>query len=462
MSYQKLNDETFPASLLLEFDELDDEFLLVSPPGMMMVLETDPMISENRSPVMTMSNSSSGNYSLSTENENGSGSSSSSNVGQKIQRTSLSTTNKRINAARDSKRSMKSVRGEGGATNGQNLAKAGITVSTGGVPVNSAYKKRAKSMENLSHGSTTAIQQNSHAIKRAKYGHVKSKVKQFIDETVSQRRDRQTLVRHKSMPEQGTGHPDVEASNLERHLSVDELQTMLQEKSAENESLNRHLQFSELQRQNTVEKFETLKRKLEAMRLEHSKREWNWDRENQQLTRLLETERERQLALTSYLRYNNGAGPVPLNRRLANTGTQTSPALESFILNSDTFGIDEDESFGGDLLAEDPPPRVKRTLQFMLEEDGGVLEIEEQPDQEMEDVSPDSTRSPNCSQRTEIGAEASTMEPMSVLVGANLSPGAASQMSQPDVCRECGTRKKKRKQKKIAKFASLFCIKKGE
>lgn len=54
-----------------------------------------------------------------------------------------------------------------------------------------------ENLRNQSGGSGTS----GHSLKRQpKYGHVKSKVKQFIDEAISQR-GRHVLVRHKSMPE---------------------------------------------------------------------------------------------------------------------------------------------------------------------------------------------------------------------------------------------------------------------
>ncbi|XP_039432616.1 uncharacterized protein LOC120415227 isoform X1 [Culex pipiens pallens] len=430
-SYKKLNDETFPTSLLMEFDELDDEFL-ISPPGLAATEKAD-VASGPRSPATTTShtsNTSSGNYSLSTENENGSGSSSTSSHPTTAK--FRTTTSKRVSASKDAKRALAGAKALAKSTPGQ---------------------KRAKSMENLrnqSGGSGTS----GHSLKRQpKYGHVKSKVKQFIDEAISQR-GRHVLVRHKSMPESNNSRGTEEQSEIDQETDVESLRTMLREKTAENENLQRHLEFSEIQREDGVVKIETLKRKIEAMRLEESKRQAERDVERQR-ERDFRKELDRKTVFGAYFQYN---------RIFATTCTQTSPE-PCTTFDMSTFG--SEDSFERVIAASSSSqpnastgPRAKRSLQYPVDQ-------QEDPDDDdnvQDDISPDSATHP----------ESSPDYPQLVpAVGRQQYPSTSNQpvvsvgrsdrqdVESDRICDECA-RKRKKKASKKARLASFFCIRKAD
>uniref|UniRef100_A0A1Q3EYX9 Uncharacterized protein n=1 Tax=Culex tarsalis TaxID=7177 RepID=A0A1Q3EYX9_CULTA len=431
-SYKKLNDETFPTSLLMEFDELDDEFL-ISPPGLATAEKID-VASGTRSPVTTTShtsNCSSGNYSLSTENENGSGSSTSSSHPTATAKF-RTTTSKRVSATKDAKRALAGTKALAKSTPGQ---------------------KRAKSMENLrnqSGGSGTS----GHSLKRQpKYGHVKSKVKQFIDEAISQR-GRHVLVRHKSMPETNNSHETDEPSEIDLENNVESLRTMLREKNAENENLQRHLEFSEIQREDGVVKIETLKRKIEAMRLEESKRQAERDLERQR-ERDFRKELDRKMVLGAYLQFN---------RIFATTSTQTSPE-PCTTLDLSTFC--SEESFERVMAASSSShpntstgPRAKRSLQFPIDKQ----EIQIDEDKLQDDLCPDSATHPESS--PDYPQLVPAVGRLQYLATSNQQASAVGHSDRPDVesdliCEEC-TRKRKKKASKKARLASFFCIRKAD
>ncbi|XP_055629794.1 uncharacterized protein LOC129770765 [Toxorhynchites rutilus septentrionalis] len=409
MSYQKLYEESFPASLLLEFDELDDGIL--SPPRLQQP-EQISNVPESRSSATTShtSNTSSGNYSLSTENENGSGSSGSSNIASKY-RTS---TNKRVNAMKDAK----------------NIGSKPPNRST-----NTVNQKRAKSMENLVNSGASHAQ--SIPFKRQKYSHVKSKVKQFIDEAISQR-DRRGLVRHNSLSNTNIlGRTLEETDEFDQETNIDTLRAMLRDKNNEIDSLQRHLHFSELQREDEVARVVALKNKIEGIRLEDSKRERERERERKR-----ERELHEKRVLASYLQ---------LNKSLVSVATQTSPEIGPMI-NFSTFR--SEDSFERLLAANaSTAPRVKRALQYVMDLEQEELDknnnhIQRRPDsvtdpknspaphQNQCSVEEDE-ESPRSEQRLEI-----TVEPIEFA----------------EICHDCA-RRKKRKYIKKTRLASFFCIK---
>ncbi|XP_058466403.1 uncharacterized protein LOC131439431 [Malaya genurostris] len=419
MSYQQLTDETFPTNLLIEFDQLDDD-IPISPPQILQADKTSVVTAaEIRSSEVIShtsgSNTSSGNYSFSTENENGSASSGCSNPTIKYQ----SSTNKRAKAMKDTKKMVPKPSGK-----------------------SSVHQQKSKSLENLVNHNTN--QMPSNLLKRQKYGHVKSKVKQFIDET-TKNLDRKPLLRHKSMPDYSLECPSEEIDEINQETNIDKLRSLLKEKTEELECWKRHLNFSERQREDSVLKIGALQRKIETMRLEHSTRDKDRERQHE---RKLENEREKHTVLEAYLRYRNPS----LSRIFTSVGTQTSPGVCT-VFNINAFC--SDDSFEGLLdgsfnaaPATSTGTRVKRALQFPLEPEPDEPEVNEVN----ENVSPDSAShpaGPNLMQLSDAG---------------QLSPKTAGICESPtqdyvQICKECAIKKEKKRKKKN-RLASFFCIKK--
>lgn len=424
-SFPKLNDETFPASLLLDFDELDDD-IPISPPRILEPANTNSAPG-SRSPVTTSqtSNSSSGNYSLSTENENGSNSSNSSNLFVKYRPLS----SKRSSTAHNS------IMRNGAKTSGMNLP-------------SSNSQKRAKSEENLLSSEIT-FTKTGVVSKAQKYGHVKSKVKQYIDETLNQH-TRHPLVRHKSMPEPVIENKLEQKEEIPLEHDANTLRAMLKETSDEVTNLQRHLEFSEMLRKDDIAKIELLKRKIEAMRLEHSMREKERQRERES-----EKELDRKLVLANYFRYSSQNS---LNRVFASVGTQTSPEAHTATLSNSFIFSDESMDRGlasnfASTSGTSSPLRTKRALTFVADsqpESGEIANVE--------NLSPGTTTHPSSS------PDYPRLCPTAVVY--NQPPqdnsGEITELliqNKLDSCRECGRKNKKTKSKKT-RLASFFCIKK--
>lgn len=423
-SFQKLNDETFPASLLLEFDDLDDD-IPISPPR---ILEPVNIISASgsRSPVTTSqtSNSSSGNYSLSTENEYVSNSSNSSNLFIKYRPLS----NKRSNAAHSS-----------------NLRNAVNTSKNNSC--SSIVQKRAKSEDNLlsNERSLTKVGGTS---KSQKYGHVKSKVKQYIDETLNQH-TRHPLIRHKSMPESTVENNQKQEEEIPLEHDANTLRAMLKETADEVTNLQRHLEFSEMLRKDDIAKIEVLKRKIEAMRIEHSMREKERQRERES-----EKELDRKLVLANYFRYSSQNS---LNRVFASIGTQTSPDVCTAFSNSFIFSDESTDRVLASNFATtsgtSSPFRAKRALTYVADS---------QP--QLNGTANEELLSPDLATHQSSSPDYPRLCPTAVVY--NQSPqdnsGEITELliqNSLDSCRECGRKNKKRKSKKT-RLASLFCIRK--
>ncbi|XP_053686176.1 putative uncharacterized protein DDB_G0271982 [Sabethes cyaneus] len=421
MSYQQLTDETFPASLSMDFEILEDE-ISISPPRILEPDKTNGAAAPSSVAAshLSGSNTSSGNYSFSTENENGSSSSGSSNPPSKFH----PTTSKQVITAKDTKK---------------------VSSNTLAKPVTG--QKKAKSLENLLNN----VPPQTSSLKRQKYGHIKSKVKQYIDET-TKKRDRQPLLRHKSMPETCIECPAEKNDEIDLETNTDNLKTMLREKTEELDSLKRHLNFCEMQREDNVFTIEALKRKIESMRLEHSKRENERQRERE-----VEKEREKLAIMNTYLRYSNPS----LNRIFATVSTQTSPVHVTF--NISTFQSDDSIH---DLLAESftatPPTsdrrstKIIRTSQLSTEPDAEDRPAESS---EQEKISPDSATHP------EGSPDYLQLLPLSEFSGGTMNTedtDTAISQDHAEVCQECMARKQNKRKKKSKKIrlASFFCIKK--
>lgn len=420
-SFRKLNDETFPASLLLEFDELDDD-IPISPPRILEPVNA-VSVSGSRSPVTTShtSNSSSGNYSLSTENENGSGSSNSSNLFLKYR----PLTNKRSGQAQNLENPINKSRTGSSSSNGQ---------------------KRAKSEENLLN-SNILFNKVGGPSKAQKYGHVKSKVKQYIDETLSQH-TRHSLVRHKSMPESTIEKTLEQTEEIPVEHDANALRAMLKETSNEVSNLQRHLEFNEMLRRDDIAKIEALKRKIEVMRVEHSIREKERQRERDS-----EKELDKKLLLANYLRYSS---QTSLNRVFASVSTQTSPEVHTIFSNSFIFS---DESIDRMLAPNtstsgmSPPPRAKRALTYVVDHQGEPNGIVNQVN-----VNPDSATHPSGSPDYPRLCPTAVTYNHTTPVDNSGSTTEILIQDDSELCKQC--RKSKKRKNKKTRLASLFCIKK--
>lgn len=419
-SIQILNDETFPGDFLMEFDELDDD-ISISPPGILVPENNLTTLGSHCSVTTSQTNSSSENYSLSTENENGSGSSNSTNIFIKYHPSS----GKRMSLTQNAKKC---------------FSKSFASSSSAGNP------KRSKSEGNLLN--TSGPQCRVGITRPQKYGHVKSKVKQYIDETLSQH-VHHSFVRHKSMPVSTTEAGIQENTEIETVQDANVLRAMVKESSDEVSNLQRHLEFSEMLRKDDIAKIENLKRKIEIMRLEHSKREKERQRE-----RDCEKELDRQLVLANYLRYSS---QTSLNRVFASVGTQTSPETN---ISFNNITLYSDESFAGMLASNfisnpntSTAPRAKRALLYAP--DSHLEQNENINDMLSPCPAPDPQNSPDYLQLQPTAtvsyqiSEDSTEAPTELLI-----------QDYSDFCNKC-IRKKKKKSKKT-RLASFFCIKKED
>lgn len=412
---KKLNDETFPANLLMEFDELDDE-IPISPPR-----NHEPVTVNSapgsRSPV-AISNSSSGNYSLSTENGNGSGSSNSSNLFAKFR--PLSSKQSSV---------VKAV---------SNPTKPSRTS-----PSSSKPQKRAKSEENLL-SSHVSYAKNGGAVRSQKYGHVQSKVKQYIEETLSQH-TRLPLARHKSMPESSIESVLEQKEEPSPEHDTNTLRALLKETSEEVIYLQRHLEFNEMLRRDDIAKIEALKRKIEVMRMEHSRREKERQRERE-----TEKELDRKLILANYMRYGS---QTSLNRAFASVSTQTSSEALNALSDSLILSNESIDRMHASIAGASSAPRAKRALTYVVDPQPEPTELTND-----ENFIPDSATHP-CS-----SPDYPELRPTAVIYHHTLedNAGDAAELLIRDIsgtCNECGRKNKKRKSKKI-RLASFFCIKK--
>lgn len=225
---------------------------------------------------------------------------------------------------------------------------------------------------------------------------------------------------------------------------------MLKETADEVCNLQRHLEFSEMLRKDDIAKIEALKRKIETMRLEHSKREKERQRERDS-----EKDLDRQLVLANYLRYSS---QTSLNRVFASVCTQTSPEVNISFTN---ITLHSDESFAGMLASNftsnpstSTAPRAKRALLYAP--DSHL----EQGENSRDKSSPDSATHPDGS------PDYSQLRPTAT-VSFQLSEDSTEATTElliqnnSEFCAKC-TRKKKKGKSKKTRLASFFCIKKED
>lgn len=476
---RNLCDETFPASLLIEFDELDDE-IPISPEFPKRHPKHPASLSRHRSALRSngiggapdktnvtdrsgsrmvisgSSNTSSGHSSLSTEGENRSASSDrdTSRDQSKTRRrtpevqagpgallllggTSGGGEKRKIRQPRSMESLLQQQQQQqqqstitGG--DGGRLKSGGGSVSSLGPAGTGLGSMGNVSVGSVGAGSSTSQHYHRH---RAKYGHVQSKVKQMIDEMkppVS--RERKTLVRHKSMPETSfdVDTKAEEDDEFDRENDVETLRAVAREMQLQITNLQQ--QFS-LCHSDMFNELAALKCKNSALRIENDQ--------------LLEQERAREQRRQLLLREQNtaagscygsqsslhkGAPPAPI---CATVATQTSP--------SDTY----DSLL--EFLFVSPPVSPPHALDDALESTVGEFS----PDYEQ--------LLPRFRRRD---TRHSAVHPSPVALGTDLAAAAApgnvvdapiATSATSPACHDCRRRKKKRKTRK-QKLASLFCI----
>uniref|UniRef100_A0A182SWB6 Uncharacterized protein n=1 Tax=Anopheles maculatus TaxID=74869 RepID=A0A182SWB6_9DIPT len=475
---RNLCDETFPASLLIEFDELDDE-IPISPElpkrhqperflrnrttlsdGKEIVTDKTNIVDDRNGSRMVISgssNTSSGHSSLSTEGENRSASSDRdtsrdlskrqpSDVGPGAllllgdeRSAKLSLKSRKIRQPR----SMESLL----QNQGQSVGRLKIASPLGsGTGLAAGKGMGGGSTGNVSVSSIGGIaqqqQQQHYHRHRSKYGHVQSKVKQMIDEMKPPtNRDRKTLVRHKSMPETSydVNLKDEEDETLDQENDVETLRSVVREMRLHMGSLEQELSVC---RTNLFNELATLKCKNSALRLEND--------------HLLEQERAREQR-RQLLREQQTAGSCYGSQSSlykASTGitctvaTQTSPSEAG-----------DHESHFEFLLASPPaashPAVLPQTSSSTIEPESAVGEFS--PDYEqlipMLGRSGTSTMFGSGIRNREVRRTPSFRSP----TGRRSDSGQAGDFALSPTCHDCRRRKKKRKSRK-QKLASLFCI----
>ncbi|XP_050067737.1 uncharacterized protein LOC126556518 [Anopheles maculipalpis] len=471
---RNLCDETFPASLLIEFDELDDE-IPISPElpkrhqpehflrdrttlsnGKGIANQQTNMDDRNgsRMVISGSSNTSSGHSSLSTEGENRSASSDRDTsrdlskrlplavgpgapilLGDDQQSAKLSLKSRKIRQPR----SMESLLQNQGPSVGRLKISSPLGSGTG---LGAGKGMGGGSTGNVSVSSIGGTGQQHYHRHRSKYGHVQSKVKQMIDEMKPPtNRERKTLVRHKSMPETSfdvdLNHEENET--LEQENDVETLRSVVREMRLHMSSLEQELTVC---RTNLFNELATLKCKNNALRMENDHL-LEQERAREQRRQLL---REQQSAGSCYgsqsSLYKASVGTT------CTVATQTSPS-----------GTGDNESHFEFLLASPLPtshPAVPpQTSSSTIELESAVGEFS--PDYEqlipMLGRSGTSTVFGSSIRNRELRRTPSFRSP----AGRRSESGQAGDCALSPTCHDCRRRKKKRKSRK-QKLASLFCI----
>ncbi|XP_053675448.1 uncharacterized protein LOC128725705 [Anopheles nili] len=473
---RNLCDETFPGSLLIEFDELDDE-IPISPElpkrhqpdgfgrhhstltvraGAMADKATADDRNGSRTVISGSSNTSSGHSSLSTEGENRSASSD-RDLSRDLSKRQLKDVD--LDGTRMEQPSLKTRKFRPPRSMESLLQQQG---HSGHFKKSLPPRKRAglrtdESVDGDCTGNVSVLsngppnqQHQLYQRHRAKYGHVQSKVKQLIDEMKpTARRDRMTLVRHKSMPETSFDidprheHDDT----LEQETDMDALRAMVREMKLHVGILEQQLNLQDLHNTNAFNELAALKCKNSALRIENDF--------------LLEQERvrEQRRQLLRHPEQHPGGScygsQSSLHKAIINctTATQTSPQS----------GTDE-PSFEL-LFAASPPAITTGSRPLMALQASSTVELdtaigEFSPDYEQllpvvsRDGEPSDAFEPKCQ-----NGRCTTTEQSPAPKGSET--GQAPAIATSPRCRDCCRRKKKRKSRK-QKLVSLFCIRRHD
>uniref|UniRef100_A0A182KCJ2 Uncharacterized protein n=1 Tax=Anopheles christyi TaxID=43041 RepID=A0A182KCJ2_9DIPT len=447
---RNLCDETFPANLLIEFDELDDE-IPISP-------ELPKLDDRNgsRMVISGSSNTSSGHSSLSTEGENRSGSTSDRDTSRDLSKRmshpsphvggpgALLLLGEQRNAdkltLKGSKirqpRSMESL-----LQNQDQRLKLAATPLGGGSGAGTGLSTGVKGMGGGSTGNVSvssvggAFQQQHYQRHRSKYGHVQSKVKQMIEEMKPPtNRDRKTLVRHKSMPETSydVDSKDEEEEAPEQENDLETLRSVVRELRLHMSSLEQQLTLC---RTNLFNDLATLQCKNSALRLENDHL-LEQERAREQRRQLL---REQQTAGSCYgsqsSLYKASAGQ-PTRTTI---GTQTSP-MDDFLF---------------EFLLASPPTSSHPAVPHP----NSLLTIGQETTEGVGEFSPDYEQLIPTLGGSSVPYESDLRRrtPSVRSPAGRRSDSGQTQDPPSSACYDCRRRKKKRKSRK-EKLASLFCI----
>uniref|UniRef100_A0AAG5DQ37 Uncharacterized protein n=1 Tax=Anopheles atroparvus TaxID=41427 RepID=A0AAG5DQ37_ANOAO len=504
---RNLCDETFPASLLIEFDELDDEIPISPelpkrhPPGAFprhhSTLSRVPA-NENTSDkghaddrngsrmvISGSSNTSSGHSSLSTEGENRSASSD-RDTSRDLSKRHVSVDvshggtgpgqglgDKLLLKPRKFRppRSMESLLQEHSADSG-NRSMRTLTQSTHSVGLGTglgtygAVDERGSS-GNISGGSGGA-QQLQYNRNRDKYGHVQSKVKQQINEMKpSSNRDRKALVRHKSMPNTYEGNSqDEDDEALDQETNLETLRAIIREMKEHAGNLERQLNVRDLFQANVFNELATLKCKNSTLRMENDQLH-EQERAREQRRQVL-----RQCEQHAGSCYGSQSSLHKASLNVCTVGTQTSPREDDF---TDSFVFPPTpadrqrtpSSLGarsslsaGRKPAHSPIGARQAISSAIIHEPESVVMGEFSPDYEQ--LIPMLGRG---------GESSSFLHDLRFREQGSRTPtGTMVERSDTDLthefgngpgCRDCRKRRKKRKSRK-QKLASLFCIRRHD
>nr|XP_040236934.2 uncharacterized protein LOC120958301 [Anopheles coluzzii] len=460
-----LCDETFPANLLIEFDELDDE-IPISPElpkrhqqpesftehHRHLTSATKRIISDknnvddrngSRMVISGSSNTSSGHSSLSTEGENRSSSASDRDTSRDL-----------------SKRLPSRPSDVGGPVPA--LLLLGEQRNTDKLTLKARKIRQPRSMESLLQskdqrlklaatplgkgiggGSTgnvsvasvgTTFQQQHYQRHRSKYGHVQSKVKQMIEEMKpppASGRDRKTLVRHKSMPETSydADSKDEEEEAIEQENDVETLRSVVRELRLHMSSLEQQLTLC---RTSVFNELAALQSKNSALRLENDHL-LEQERAREQRRQLL---REQQTTAGSCYGSQSSLYKVqPPGQPTCTIATQTSPT--------------DDLLF--EFLLASPPTSSHPAPGAALS--SGDCEPDGDFSPDYEQLLPSLAGSPAAGGRPELRRRTPSVR--SPPGGGRFETG--QQAEECAACHDCRRRRKKRKSRK-QKLASLFCI----
>ncbi|XP_058117506.1 uncharacterized protein LOC131287964 [Anopheles ziemanni] len=476
---RNLCDETFPASLLIEFDELDDE-IPISPdlpkhhslgafPRHHSTLSGGPTIENasekghddrngSRMVISGSSNTSSGHSSLSTEGENRSASSERDTAPVPHRNEGAVLGDKLLLKPRKFRppRSMESLllqqhSPDGGKRTLRTLASAQQGTGLGSIGT------EAGSCGNISTGSGGS---QSYHRTRTKYGHIQSKVKKQIDEMKPNlNRERKSLIRHKSMP--NTYEPnaeDVDNEILDEETNPETLRKIIREVKEHARNLEDQLTMRDLFHENVFNELATLKCKNSALRLENDQLH-EQERAREQRRQVL-----RQCNQHGGSCYGSQSSLHKASLSTCSVSTQTSPREFDA---SDVVGFEFLVSPERRSLQRSSLSAGRRTVRSPIVEQPPASPVE--PESMMGEFSPDYEQLiPMLGRRDDSSSflhdlrlrEQGARTPARTTIERSDTDQTHENGNGPG-CRDCRKRRKKRKSRK-QKLASLFCIRRHD
>lgn len=192
--------------------------------------------------------------------------------------------------------------------------------------INTLYGKKNKVLKLKSYS-----YQDLHSdYSKKRYKHVKSKVREYIDNIRAQDRQREQITRHKSLPETFNDFSKYEALNDD--LDSNEITQLLQQKDQEVQELKSLNEYLENNLEEKSKMLATLKRKEDIMRLE--------------LYELKEKEKAKRYSPTNRFRYQLSAFQEQKNVTVATQTENNLNGLDVVNLNleSSLFNLTENEN----------------------------------------------------------------------------------------------------------------------